>query len=76
MFDYDSVAWDGIQFNKSDWAELYGYIKEEITSNDIDTRGFPVNQNVFVDAYHAGYRMIHRLHMGIIISLNKPSVVW
>ena len=49
--------------------------KEDIPPNVPYYRVLPVQQNVFLDAYHAGDQMARRSHTGVILFLNKAPVV-
>ena len=53
MFDSNEFSWKDNQFNKDDWMELYGDIKEEVHPNAPGERGIPVQDNGFIDTAHA-----------------------
>ena len=55
-------------------ASLYVDAKEEIPLNAPPPRGNPVQINCFVVSDHAGDRITHRSHTGILMYLNKAPI--
>ena len=53
MLDSNAVACKYNQFNKVDWIELYGYIKEEVHPNAPEERVIPLQYSGFMETYNA-----------------------
>ena len=43
-----------------------------VLPNVPEERGLKVQNKIFVDAYHAGYHVMSRLHIKIVLFLNNP----
>ncbi len=61
---------------KQDWTEFYHDAKEPIPPNAPEPRGKFVMVSCFVDANHAGDRIMRRSHTGIIIIVNHAPIIW
>ena len=73
MFDSNEMEWNKNQFNKPNCMELYGDIKGGGGLPNVpEERGLKVQNKIFVDAYHAGYHVMSRLHIKIVLFLNNP----
>ena len=64
------------QFIKADWTEFYRDAEEAIPPNAPEPKGNSGLVSCFVDADHAGKKIIRRLHTGIIIFINCAPIVW
>ena len=76
VFDDARVDIDESRFTIHDWQEFYHDAKELIPPNAPEPRGNPVQMNCFVDSDHAGNRVTHHSHTGILIFLNRAPIVW
>ena len=56
--------------------DLYPDAMEPLPHNMPEPRGEEVDINVFVDADHAGNRVMRRSHSGIILMINMAPVMW
>ena len=63
-------------FIKCDWTDMYGDIKEAISTNAPVPQGWEVELQMYVDADHAGDQLIRRSWSGFIIYLNSAPKVW
>jgi hypothetical protein len=66
VFDLNPVDWDEQQFEKYDWKDFYGDVKESIPPNAPVPRGIPVQINVFV-ADNAGDKITRKSQTGILM---------
>jgi hypothetical protein len=76
VFDPSYVTWQDTVFPLYDWSDFYSNVTEEIPSNAPLPRGRYVQINAFADANHAGNKLTHRSHTGILIYLNRAPIIW
>ncbi len=67
VFDWTYPELDESVFQECDWMEFYPKAKEAIPPNMPEPRGKHVVMTTFVDADHAGCKLTHRSHSGVII---------
>ncbi len=67
---------DNDAFEKQNWCEFYGNVKEQLPANASQSRGKPAEIRCFVDADHAGDKLTRRSRTGVIIFLNGAPVIW
>jgi hypothetical protein len=67
---------DESRFIKQDWTEFYRGAEEPIPCNAPEPRGDSVVISCFVDANHAGDKMTHRSHTGILLFCNRAPIMW
>jgi hypothetical protein len=67
---------DESQFTIADWSPFYPDATEAIPPNAPEPRGNGVLVSCFVDPDHAGNRITHCSHTGIIIFCNRAPIVW
>jgi hypothetical protein len=63
-------------FIQTQWADIYGDIKEEIPINFPVPLGKPVRITVYVDADHTGNVVTRRSQTGFIIFVNSAPIIW
>jgi hypothetical protein len=76
VFDDAYLNWSDSDFTTYDWTDFYGNISEEIPLNAPVPRTKPVQMNVFVDVNHARNKITRRSQTGILLHLNKVSILW
>jgi len=76
FFEASYVTWQDTDFPAYDWSDFYSNVTEEIPPNAPSPRGKYVQINAFVDANHAGNKLTHRSHTGILIYLNRAPIIW
>jgi hypothetical protein len=76
VFDDSHVDIDESKFQIHDWQEFYHDAQESMPPNAPEPRGNLVQMNSFVDSDHAGNRITHRSHTGILIFLNCAPIIW
>lgn len=76
VFDDDYIYWFDGDFPEYDWMDFYGSISEAIPLNAPSPRGLPVQVNAFINASHARNQLTRHSHNGILIYLNKASIIW
>ena len=62
--------------NNMDWTDFYGKVKEELPANMPKPCGNLVTISAFVDANHAGNKITHHLHKGILIFVQNAPIIW
>jgi hypothetical protein len=62
--------------NGADWKEFYGEVQEELPPKMPKPRGQRVTISAFVDANHAGNKVMRHLHTGIIIYIQNALILW
>jgi hypothetical protein len=63
-------------FHVCDWTTVYPDAAETIPPNIPEARGHSVITSCYVDADHAGCKVTHRSHTGLIIYINNAPIVW
>ena len=76
VFDDSVPVFDEEQFQRCNWEEFYLGADEVIPPNMPEAQGKSLTMTCFVDADHAGCWVMHRLHNGILILLNKAPIMW
>jgi hypothetical protein len=76
VFDDNLPHFDETQFVWCDWTEFYPGATEAEPPNAHELRGKSVTMSCYVDANHAGCRMMRRSHSGILIFLNRALILW
>jgi len=76
VFDDSYIRWNDDLFPTYDWTDFYNGVTEDIPKNAPQSRGLPVQMNVFVDADHAGNPLTRRSQTGILLYLNKAPIMW
>jgi hypothetical protein len=76
VFDPNIVDWDESKFEKHDWSDFYRDAIEAKPPNAPMPRGAAVQMNVFIDADHAGNKITHHSHTGILMYLNCAPIIW
>ena len=72
-------CWDQLfnGFNRNTYGfEFYNNVKEEIMTNELSVYGKHVKIAIYVNANHAGDKLTHRSHNGILIFVNSAPVGW
>jgi hypothetical protein len=62
--------------NGADWKEFYGEVQEELPPKMPKLRGQRVTISAFVDANHAGNKVMRHLHTGITIYIQNALILW
>jgi hypothetical protein len=62
--------------NKPDWSDFYPDVKEELPPMMPEPLGKSVQTICFVDADHAGDRVLRRSRTGFLIFLNRALIDW
>jgi hypothetical protein len=60
----------------TDWQDLYPEAKEALPLNATDPCGSDVLISCFVGANHAGNKVMHQSHTGIILFCNQALILW
>lgn len=55
---------------------IYVDAQEDLPHNAPEPRGLPLQINCFVDSDHAGNKVTHRSHTGILIFCNNALIIW
>jgi hypothetical protein len=76
LFDDSRPEFDEARFQKMDWNETYGDVKEALPLNAPEARGKSVSMSCFVDASHAGCHVTRRSWSGILIFVNRAPILW
>ena len=76
VFDQPEPMFEDSRFRKADWSEFYPGAEESIPPNAPKPQGKPVVTSCFVDADHAGCRLTHHSHSGILLFVNRAPVMW
>jgi hypothetical protein len=63
-------------FTMTDWQDLYPEAKEALPLNATDPCGSDVLISCFVGANHAGNKVMHQSHTGIILFCNQALILW
>ena len=66
----------GIVSKEYDWYDFYRDAKERLPSNMPPPHGRLVSIHCFVDSNHAGDKVTHRSQTGILIFLNRATIIW
>ena len=74
-FDPGHPKIDINRFHIFDCQDLYKGVKEDIPPNMPKPRGNCVSTHCFVDANHAGNKVTRRSQTGILILVNKASII-
>jgi hypothetical protein len=67
IFDDTELDFAGSSFKQCDWMEFYPDAKEAIPTDAPEARGKSVVTSCFVDADHAGCRVMRQSQTGIIL---------
>ena len=62
--------------NNADWTDFYGKVEEELPANMPKPHGNLVTISAFVDANHAGNKITHHSHTGILIFVQNAPIIW
>ena len=76
VFDLTYPTLDMSMFQKHDWCDFYGDVKEAIHTNAPEKRGKEVDLRIFVDSDHAGDKITRRSRIGYIILLKNDPIAW
>jgi hypothetical protein len=74
-FDPTHPDIDESRFHKCDWHEFYRGAKELIAGDAPEPRGNVVSTHCFVDADHAGNRITRRSQSGILLFVNRATII-
>lgn len=64
------------EFERKDWAKMYGDTKEEIPPNCLESLGKEFIMRAFVDSDHAGDLTTRRSRTGFLVCLNSALIYW
>jgi hypothetical protein len=64
------------KFKEVDWSDIYPDAAKDLPPNAPETNGNLVQINCFVDADHAGNKVMRQSHLGILIFLNSAPIDW
>ncbi len=64
------------EFTRYDWTKFYHNATDELPPKMPEPRGNEVQINCFVDADHAGNRIMRHSHTGILIFVNRAPIIW
>ena len=67
---------DEKNFQRHDWKNYYGDIKEAIPTDAPKPRGKEVELHLYVDSDHAGDKRTRRSYSGFFIFLNSALIDW
>ena len=67
---------DEKNFQRHDWKNFYGDVKEAIPTDAAELRGKEVELHLYVDSDHAGDKRTRRSHSGFFIFLNSALIDW
>jgi hypothetical protein len=76
VFDPMLPKVDKASFEKQDWTDFYGDVKEVIPPNAPPPRGKSVVISCFVDADHSGNLVTRRSHTVILKFCNRAPILW
>lgn len=76
VFEDTMPVFDEDKFMQHDWSEHYPDAKEAVPHYAPDPLGNPVIMLCFADADHAGCRVTRRSHTGVLIFVNRSSIMW
>ena len=76
VFDDTVPVFEESRFLKAYWGETYPDAADPLPHNMPEPRGRAVSMTCFVDADHAGCRVMRRSHTGIILFVNRTPVMW
>jgi hypothetical protein len=76
VLDPSKPVIDERYFTKMDWKDFYPDAADSIPLNAPEPRGNDVVVSCFVDADHAGNKITHRSHLGIILFCNQAPIIW
>ena len=63
------------RFHRFDWQDFYKGVKEAIPPNMPKPRDNSVSTHFLVDSNHAGNKVTRRSQIGILIFVNKASII-
>ena len=64
------------EFVDYEWQDFYGKVEEEVPEISPEDRGGLLFMTHFVDADHAGDKMIRCSYSGILIYINRDPIIW
>ena len=64
------------KFTTKNWDQFYPDAMEFLPPRMPEARGLGLEQNMFVDADHAGDRVTRLSQMGILVFLNRAPIIW
>ena len=76
VFDDTEPVFDESSFTVCEWSEFYPDAAEAIPHDAPMECGNSVVTSCFVDADHAGCKVMRRLHTGVILFVNKAPILW
>lgn len=76
VFDPTYPTIDEGQFQRCDWKEFYGDVKEAIPPNMPEPLGKEVDLRLFVDSSHADDKATRRSRSGYFIYMNMAPIAW
>ena len=76
FLDPQHLKVDERSFKEYDWYDFYQDAKERLPSNMPPLRGRLVSTHYFVDSDHTGDKVTRRSQTGILIFLNRASIIW
>ena len=76
VFDDTEPDLSGFHFKKCDWEVQYPGVKEPIPNNAPKPLGCRVTTTCYIDVSHAGCRVTHCSHTGILIFVNRAPIIW
>jgi hypothetical protein len=76
VFDDSEPVFDESAFTVCDWSEFYPDAAEAIPHDIPMEHGKAMVTSGFMDADHAGCKVTRRLHMGVILFVNKAPILW
>jgi hypothetical protein len=76
IFDDAEPTFADAYFHECDWTEYYPDASEPIPPNLPEPLGHAVTTTCYVDADHAGCNVTRRSQTGIILYVNKASIMW
>jgi hypothetical protein len=75
VFDNTKIDWDSEKFKNVDWSNFYRGAEEEIPPNAPEVWEQLVQINCFMDADHAGNKVMRCSQPGILIYLNSVLMI-
>ena len=76
FFDPQHPNIDERAFKEHGWYEFYPDAKERLPSDSPKPRGNMVSTHCFVDSDHAGDKVTRQSQTGILIFVNRASILW
>jgi hypothetical protein len=77
VFDHNVPLFDESHFVvRCDWSKFYPGAAEVEPPNAPELRGKPITLSCYINANHAGCRVVQRSHSEILIFLNKAPILW